>query len=121
MHELTVAWDVSYTISRRKIFPREQQTHSYMQSIPFDIVAMMVCLHPEQSLALFGLGPEKPDFKLRFRKPPIPLKEFAAGVACMGLVSGLPHLEELRCCYRAERDELAGRDIPECAEELYAF
>jgi hypothetical protein len=26
LHELTVAWDVKYTISRRKIFAREQHT-----------------------------------------------------------------------------------------------
>jgi hypothetical protein len=91
-----------------------------MQTIPFDIIATMVCLHPEQFLSLFGLGPERPDFKLRFRKPPIPLKDFAAIVACMGLVSGLPHVEELWRCYRAQQAGLAGKDIPDCARELYA-
>jgi hypothetical protein len=120
IHDLTVAWDVSYTASRRIIYPREQHTHGYMQTIPFDIVAVLACLHPEQSLALVGLGPEKPDFKLRFRKPPVPLKDFAAIVACMGLVSGLPHVEELWRCYRAQQSGVAGSEIPECAQELYA-
>jgi hypothetical protein len=120
LHELTVAWDVKYTISRRKIFAREQHTHSYMQTIPFDIVATLACLYPEQFMAMFGLGPQKADFKLRFRKPPVPLKDFAAIVTCMGVVSGLPHLEELWRCYRAKREGLAGRDIPECAQELYS-
>ncbi|MGC1649133.1 MAG: hypothetical protein WA741_25205 [Candidatus Sulfotelmatobacter sp.] len=119
-HEMTVAWDVKYTISRRKIFPREQHTHGYMQTIPFDIIATMVCLHPEQSLSLLGLGSEKLDFKLRFRKPPVVLKDFIAIVACMGLMSGLPHVEELWRCYRAQRSGLAGKDIPDCARELYA-
>jgi hypothetical protein len=120
MHEATVAWDVSYSISRRTIFPREQHTHSYMETIPFDIVVTFACLYPEQFLAMCGLGPEKADFKLRFRKKPIPLKDFAAIVTCMGLVAGLPHLEELWRCYRAQRKGIAGRDIPECARELYA-
>jgi hypothetical protein len=120
IHDATVAWDVSYTVSRRVIFPREQHTHSYMQTIPFDIVATLACLHPEQSLALLGLGPEKPDFKLRLRKPPVPLKHFAAIVAGMGAVSGLPHIEELWRCYRAQQSGVAGRDIPDCAQELYA-
>lgn len=120
MHELTVAWDVSYTISRRKIYAREQNTHGYMQSIPFDVVATLACLHPQQSLALLGFGPEKADFKLRLRKPPVPLKDFATIVAGMGLVSGLPHIEELWRCYRAQQSGIAGRDIPECAQELYA-
>jgi hypothetical protein len=120
LHELTVAWDVSYTISRRKINPREQNTHGYMQTIPFDIVATLACLHPEQALALLGMGPQKADFRLRLRKPPIPLKHFAAIVACMGIVSGLPHVEELWRCYRAQQEGLAGSEIPECARELYA-
>jgi hypothetical protein len=119
-HEMTVAWDVNYTVSRRKIFPREQHTHGYMQTIPFDVIATMVCLYPEQSLSLLGLGSEKPDFKLRFRKPPVSLKDFVAIVACMGLISGLPHVEELWRCYRAQRSGLGGKDIPDCARELYA-
>ncbi|MBV8673668.1 MAG: hypothetical protein JOZ33_09565 [Acidobacteriaceae bacterium] len=119
LHEATVAWDVSYTASRRKIPPREQHTHSYMQSIPFEIVATLACLHPEQALALVGAGPQKPDFQLRLKKAPVPLAHFAGIVACMGIVSGLPHLEELWRCYRAQRSGDAGRDTPECARELY--
>jgi hypothetical protein len=119
-HELTVAWDVSYTVSKRVIYPREQHTHSYMQTIPFDVIATLACLYPEQFMALFGLGPEKADFRLRFRKFPVPLKDFATIVAGMGLVSGLPHLEELWRCYRAQQSGAAGRDITECARELYA-
>jgi hypothetical protein len=119
LHEATVAWDVKYAISRRKIFTREQSTHGYMQTIPFNIVATMACLHPEQALSLLGLGSQRADFKLRFRKPPVPLKDFAAIVTTMGLVSGLPHVEELWRCYRAQRQGLTGRDTPECSELLY--
>jgi hypothetical protein len=119
LHEFTVAWDVKYTISRRTIYPREQQTHGYMQTIPFEIVATLACLYPEQALSLFGLGTEKPDFRLRLRKAPVPLKHFAAIVAGMGLLSGLPHVEELWRCYRAQVKGLAGSEIPECAQELF--
>lgn len=120
LHELTVAWDVTFTASRRVIYPREQTTHGYMQTIPFEIVATLACLHPEQSLALVRLGTERPDFRLRFRKPPVPMKEFVVIVACMGLVSGLPHVEELWRCYVAWKNGLTGSDTPECARELYA-
>ena len=119
LHETTVAWDVKYSLSRREIFTREQSTHGYMQTVPFNIVATLACLHPEQALALVGLGPQKADFKLRFRKPPVPLKDFAAILSIMGVVSGLPHVEELWRCYRAQREGRAGSDIPECAETLY--
>ncbi len=120
LHEATVAWDVKYTISRRKIFTREQLTHTYMESIPFHIVATFASLYPEQALALLGIGSDKPDFKLRYRKKPIQWKDFAIIVAGMGLVSGLPHLEELWRCYRAKRKGLEGRDIEECARVLFA-
>jgi hypothetical protein len=120
LHEATVAWDVRYTISRRKIYTREQLTHGYMETIPFNVVATMACLHPEQALALVGMGAEKPDFKLRFKQAPVPLKDFAMIVGCMGLVSSVPHLEELWRCYRAEREAKAGTEIPECAREMYA-
>jgi hypothetical protein len=120
MHEATVALDVTYTQSRRKILAREQHTHSYMQSIPFEIVALMACLYPEQFLSLFGGSPEKPDFKLRFRKPPIPMTNFALIVGGMGLVATAPHIEELWRCVRVQRKGLAGSEIPECARVLYA-
>jgi hypothetical protein len=120
LHEATVALDVRYTISRRKIYTREQVTHTYMESIPFNILTTFACLYPEQFLSLFGLGPQKPDFKLRFRKAPIPMTHFIAIVGGMGLISGVPHLEELWRCYRAQQRGLAGSDIDECARELYA-
>lgn len=120
LHEATVAWDVRYTLSRRKIYTREQITHSYMEKVPFDILVTFACLYPEQLLSLLRLGSQRPDLKLRVRKKPVPLKDFIAIVAAMGLVSGLPHLEELWRCYRAEKQGIAGRDIDECAQQLYA-
>lgn len=119
LHELTVAWDVKYTISRRKIFTREQQTHGYMQTIPFDVIATLACLYPEQFLALVRIGSEKPDFRLRLRKGPVPIRHFVAIVAAMGALSGLPHIEELWRCYRTQLKGDAGSEIPECAQELY--
>jgi hypothetical protein len=59
LHELTAVWDVSYTVSRRKVPPREQHTHSFMETIPFDIIAVMACLYPTQFLALFGASSER--------------------------------------------------------------
>lgn len=119
MHEITVAWDVKYTISRRKIYTREQQTHGYMQTIPFAIIATLACLYPEQALSLVGLGPSKPDFRLRLRKAPVPIKHFVSIVGAMGIISGLPHVEELWRCYRAQIEGRAGKEIPQCAQELY--
>lgn len=43
-------------------FRREQQTHGYMQTIAFNVIASLACLHREHFRGLVGLGPEKPDF-----------------------------------------------------------
>jgi hypothetical protein len=54
------------------------------------------------------------------RKSPVPIKDFAVIVATMGMVSGLPHIEELWRCYRAQKSGEAGSEVPECAQELFA-
>jgi hypothetical protein len=120
LHQLTVIWDVKYTAPRRLIPVREQHTHVFMETIPFDIAAVLACLHWEQFLALFGAGPEKPRFALRLKQPPVPLSHAAAILAGMALFVGAPHVEELWRCWKAEQEGLKGRDTPECARELYA-
>ncbi len=120
LHQFTVIWDVKYTAPRRLIPVREQHTHVFMETIPFDIAAVLACLHWEQFLALFGAGPEEPRFALRLKQPPVPLSHVAAILAGMALFVGAPHVEELLRCWKAEREGLKGRDTPECARELFA-
>jgi hypothetical protein len=120
MHQATVMWDVGYTVSRRKIPAREQHTHTFMETLPFDILAVFACFHPEQFLAMFGLGDEKPDFTLRLKRPGLPVSQIAAIFGAMTLFNTLPHMEEFWRCWKAYRKGLAGSETPECARELYA-
>jgi hypothetical protein len=120
VHEATVAWDVGYTVSRRKVLPGEQHTHSFMETIPFDILAVLACLHPDQFLSLLGAGPEKPDLSLRLKEPPIPIRHAMVLFIAMALSVAAPHAEELWRCWQAQRKGLAGLDTPRCARELYA-
>jgi hypothetical protein len=120
LHQLTVYWDLAYTVQRRVIPPREQMTHLFMQTVPFDILAMLACLHPEQFKALLGIGNEKPRFSLRLKRPGMPPSRAAALLGTVGLLVALPHVEELWRCWRAEQQGLKERDTPECARELYA-
>jgi hypothetical protein len=50
----------------------------------------------------------------------VPLAHFAAIVGCMGLVSGLPNLEELWRCWRAEQKGRAGMEVSGDANGLFA-
>ena len=120
LHQLTVMWDVNYTVSRRKIPAREQHTHTFMETIPFDIWAVLACLHPDQFRAMLGLGPEKADFTLRMKKPPLPIRNIALIMGATTLFVAVPHLEEFWRCWRARQRGLSGVDTPECARELFA-
>lgn len=119
LHQLTVYWDLAYTAPRRVIYPREQQTHLFMQTVPFDILAMLACLHSEQFKALVGAGDEKPDFRLRLRRPGMPPAQALLMLGSMAAFSGLPHVEEFVRCWRAARKGLTGRDTPDCARDLF--
>jgi len=118
-HQATAMWDVSSTISVRKIYPREQHTHSLMESIPFFITSFAVCLHPNQFLALFGAGPEKAELPLKLKDPPLSLREMVLIFGALGGLGGVPLLEEYWRCLKAQRQGLIGTDTPPCAHELY--
>jgi hypothetical protein len=120
LHQATVIYDVEYTVSRRKIPAREQHTHSFMESLPFDIVAVFAGMYPEEFGSMLRLGAKKPDFSLRLRKPTIPLSHLVAIFSAITAVSALPHVEELWRCLRARRQGLTGTETPPCARELYA-
>jgi len=120
LHQATVMWDVSYTASRRFIPAREQHTHTFMETLPFDILAVFACLHPGQFRAMLGLGGEKPDWALRLKKPALPLHQIAAIFGATTVFVFLPHVEELWRCLEARNKGLTGTDTPECVRELYA-
>jgi hypothetical protein len=120
LHEFTAIWDVAYTVSQRKVPAREQHTHSFMETIPFDICAALACLHPGQFRAMLGIRTEKA------RRSPVSQKASASNTAhrrvfgATGAFVALPHLEELWRCQRAKQQGLTGLDTPECARERYA-
>lgn len=120
LHQATVVYDVEYTAPRRKIPVREQLTHTFMETLPFDILTVFACMYPDQFRSMLGLGPEKPDFTLRFRKPTLRVRHIGAIFGAATVISALPHIEELWRCWRAYREGLTGTETPECARELYA-
>src|SRR5438270_3598992 len=94
VHQATVIWDVEYTVSRRKIPAREQHTHTFMETLPFDVLAVFACLHPEQFRSMLGLGPEKADFSLRLKQPALPVSQIAAIFVAVTRFVELPQVGE---------------------------
>lgn len=120
LHEMTAIWDVVFTSSRRAILPAEQHIHSFLEMVPFCVASAAVCMHWDQARALVGCGPARADFALRLRRPMIPRPYLLAILSAFVLLGGLPHLEELQRCLKAQQQGLVGRDTPECAGELFA-
>jgi hypothetical protein len=111
LHEATTIWDVAYAAPRRAIPPREQHTHSFLEVLPFVTVAIAALGNPEQARALFGLGPEKPRWRLRLRPPALPLPRMLTIVGVCGTLGMLPHVEELVRCLRT-KPTLAPLPVP---------
>jgi hypothetical protein len=119
LHQATVYWDLAYTAPRRPIYVREQMTHLFMQTVPFDILAMLACLHPGQFKALFGAGEEPARFELKFRRPGMSPLHALTVIGAVGAFSWLPHVEELWRCWQAQKKGLTEKDTPECARVLF--
>lgn len=98
-HEATAYWDVNYAETRRTVTPNEQHTHSALEMIPFMALSMTACLNWDQALALAGKGPQRPDFRLRPRRPPTSARYMAGILAAVGLLGALPYAEEFIRCF----------------------
>jgi hypothetical protein len=95
LHEATAIWDVSYAYQHREIMPTEQHVHSFLEMLPLMGLLIVVTLHWQQFLALFGLGRETADFGLRFKEPPLSWTYVAAILSLVLLFEVLPYFEEL--------------------------
>jgi len=99
-HEATTYWDVAYADGLREVTPNEQHAHSFLEVLPFMNASVLFCLHWDQMLALFHIGKEQPDFRLRPKKQKLPLGYTVGVLAAVGAFIGLPYAEELWRCYR---------------------
>lgn len=104
VHEATAIWDVSYAYRTREVTPTEQHVHSFLEMLPLMGLLMVVTLHWQQFLAVFGVGRENADFGLRLRDPPLPWLYVTVILSIVLLFEVLPYLEEfLRSWRRRER------------------
>lgn len=119
VHQATAMWDVAFAVARRKVFPREQHTHSFLEMLPFCAVSFIICLHWDQFTALLGVGDEEPRFAIRLKRPPVPPAYIAGVLGAVGVFIVLPYGEELLRCIRAQRQGLIGTESPEEAKKLF--
>jgi hypothetical protein len=103
LHQLTAMWDVRYAYHLREVRPIEQHVHSVLEMLPLTALLIVIALHWQQFLALFGLGPEVADFSLRLKQPPLPWRYVTVVLTLVLLFEVLPYGEELVRSLRARR------------------
>jgi hypothetical protein len=94
-HEATAIWDVNYAYRRREVTPTEQHVHSVLEMLPLMGLLIIVTLHWQQFLSLFGVGQEIAEFTVRLKEPPLPWLYVSTILSLVVLFEILPYLEEL--------------------------
>jgi hypothetical protein len=99
LHHLVAYIDVRYADATRKVEPREQMVHSFLEILPITACLLLAVAEWPQLVSLFGLGGEQPLFGLQPRVISLPytMAAFSAAV----LFNLLPYLEELWRCLRS--------------------
>lgn len=103
LHDATALWDVSYAITKREVTPIEQHVHSFLEMVPMMAVSFIAVLHWPQALALFGFGPNRPDWSLRWKQRPLPTRYTVAMLSAQVMLEWGPYLEELSRTIAAPR------------------
>jgi len=101
LHHVTAYIDVRYADSTRKVEPREQMVHSFLELLPITAWLLLAAAEWPQFLALLGLGGETAVFAPQPRT--LSGSYAVAIVAAAILFNVLPYLEELLGCIRAAR------------------
>jgi hypothetical protein len=98
LHHAVAAVDLVYANPKRRIAPREQMVHSFLEIMPLTAFILLGVLYWPQLQALFGKGPEKAVFAPVLR--PLPLGLVLAMLSSAFLFNFLPYTEELWRCLR---------------------
>jgi hypothetical protein len=106
LHQATAVWDVRYANATRVVTPTEQHIHGILEMLPLMGLLVIITLHWQQFLALFGFGSEAAHFGLRLKQPPLPFWYVATILSLVLLFEILPYLEELARGLKSR----AGRD-----------
>lgn len=109
-HTATALWDASYSDPRRYISPLEQHVHSHLEYIPIVAVLLLVLLHWDAFLGIFGAGHAAASFDIKLKSNPVPLPYVLAVLGLVFLQSLLLTEETLRSA-RGTRTVTGGKSM----------
>lgn len=100
LHEATGLWDVRYAGAYRHVSPFEQHVHSFLEVMPLIAGSLVIMLHMDQFLALWGLGNSPTDFSFKLKEVPLSGAYLSAIFCGIVVLVGIPYVEEVVRCYR---------------------
>ncbi|MFL6660582.1 MAG: diguanylate cyclase [Rhizobacter sp.] len=104
-HEVTTWLDLRYAASVRRIPVVEQWVHSLQLVLPWTGLISLMVIHRDQALAIVGLGDALPDWRWRWKDPPLPASHVMLAFAAGALLVVLPFVEEWWRCLKARQAE----------------
>ena len=93
LHQATAMWDVSFADARREVKPIEQHVHSVLEMMPLTGLLMVIALHWQAFIGIFGVAPAS--FGLALKPEPLPWLYVTIILGLTLLFEVLPYLEEL--------------------------
>jgi hypothetical protein len=93
LHQATAMWDVHYANATREVKPIEQHIHSVLEMMPLTGLLLVVALHWQAFIGLFGFAPAS--FAIMPKAEPLPWVYIASVLGLTLLFEVLPYVEEL--------------------------
>jgi hypothetical protein len=103
LHQATAMWDLSYATQMREVKPIEQHVHSVLEMMPLTGLLLVVALHWNAFIGLFGLAPAT--FALVFKPEPPSWPYVTTMLGLTALFEVLPYIEELVRGLRSARTD----------------
>ena len=102
-HVATALWDVHYALGTREVTYIEQHVHSYLEMMPLMATVLVVAMHFDAFLSIFGAGPAPASYTLEWRGAGLPVPYIAALMGAILIFEIAPYLEELWRGVKARR------------------
>jgi hypothetical protein len=93
LHQATAMWDVHYAAATREVRPIEQHVHSVLEMMPLTGLLLVVALHWQAFIALFGFAPLS--FAIVPKAEPLPWMYIFSVLGLTLVFEVLPYFEEL--------------------------
>jgi hypothetical protein len=103
LHQATAMWDVSYAARMREVRPVEQHVHSVLEMMPLTGLLLVIALHWNAFIGLFGLAPAS--FEFVFKSGPPSWPYVTTMLVLTVLFEVLPYMEEFVRSLRPTRTD----------------